>query len=192
MHNPIYGIGGSSTALVTPFLDTRVDWTALSRLVRAADRPRHRLPDRLRQHRRGRLVDPVGIRARRADGRRGRIRPCAGDRRLHRPRHFGGDRHGHRGGIGRRRRPALRGATVCEADTGRHDRSYPRHRPCDGSSHRALRCPVALGRGDRRRYRGAAARRRVDHRPEGCHRRSVAPHAAARALRRRVRAVERR
>ena len=33
MHNPIYGVGGSSTALVTPFLDTRIDWTALSRLA---------------------------------------------------------------------------------------------------------------------------------------------------------------
>jgi 4-hydroxy-tetrahydrodipicolinate synthase len=32
MHNPIDGVGGSSTALVTPFLDTRIDWTALSRL----------------------------------------------------------------------------------------------------------------------------------------------------------------
>src|ERR1700719_1010352 len=30
MHNPIYGVGGSSTALVTPFLDTRVDCTALA------------------------------------------------------------------------------------------------------------------------------------------------------------------
>jgi 4-hydroxy-tetrahydrodipicolinate synthase len=39
MHNPIYGVGGSSTALVTPFVDTRVDWTALSRLAeRQVDR----------------------------------------------------------------------------------------------------------------------------------------------------------
>ncbi len=33
MHNAISGIGGSLTALVTPFRDTRVDWTALCRLT---------------------------------------------------------------------------------------------------------------------------------------------------------------
>ncbi len=32
MHNTITGLGGSLTALATPFLDTRVDWTALSHL----------------------------------------------------------------------------------------------------------------------------------------------------------------
>jgi 4-hydroxy-tetrahydrodipicolinate synthase len=32
MHNTISGVGGSLTALVTPFHDTQVDWTALSRL----------------------------------------------------------------------------------------------------------------------------------------------------------------
>jgi 4-hydroxy-tetrahydrodipicolinate synthase len=32
MRNTISGVGGSLTALVTPFLDTHVDWTALSRL----------------------------------------------------------------------------------------------------------------------------------------------------------------
>jgi 4-hydroxy-tetrahydrodipicolinate synthase len=32
MHNPFLGLGGSLTALVTPFRDTRVDWAALSRL----------------------------------------------------------------------------------------------------------------------------------------------------------------
>lgn len=32
MHNSIAGVGGSLTALVTPFRDTRVDWNALSRL----------------------------------------------------------------------------------------------------------------------------------------------------------------
>jgi 4-hydroxy-tetrahydrodipicolinate synthase len=32
MRNPIFGIGGSLTALATPFRDTHVDWKALSRL----------------------------------------------------------------------------------------------------------------------------------------------------------------
>ena len=32
MHNPIFGVGGSLTALATPFRDTHVDWTALARL----------------------------------------------------------------------------------------------------------------------------------------------------------------
>jgi 4-hydroxy-tetrahydrodipicolinate synthase len=32
MRNPFLGLGGSLTALATPFRDTRVDWTALSRL----------------------------------------------------------------------------------------------------------------------------------------------------------------
>jgi 4-hydroxy-tetrahydrodipicolinate synthase len=32
MHNTISGVGGSLTALATPFRDTRVDWNALSRL----------------------------------------------------------------------------------------------------------------------------------------------------------------
>lgn len=32
MHNPITGVGGSLTALATPFRQTRVDWDALSRL----------------------------------------------------------------------------------------------------------------------------------------------------------------
>jgi 4-hydroxy-tetrahydrodipicolinate synthase len=32
MHNLIFGVGGSLTALVTPFRDTHVDWAALSRL----------------------------------------------------------------------------------------------------------------------------------------------------------------
>ena len=84
MHNSICGVGGSLTALATPFLDTHVDWDGPVPPVRAADRPRHRRADRLRQHRRGRLADPVGIRARRAYGGGGRCRPRAGDRRLHR------------------------------------------------------------------------------------------------------------
>ena len=32
MTKPIFGIGGSLTALATPFRDTQVDWNALSRL----------------------------------------------------------------------------------------------------------------------------------------------------------------
>jgi 4-hydroxy-tetrahydrodipicolinate synthase len=32
MRNSIFGVGGSLTALATPFRDTRVDWTALSQL----------------------------------------------------------------------------------------------------------------------------------------------------------------
>jgi 4-hydroxy-tetrahydrodipicolinate synthase len=32
MHNLIFGVGGSLTALATPFRDTHVDWTALARL----------------------------------------------------------------------------------------------------------------------------------------------------------------
>jgi 4-hydroxy-tetrahydrodipicolinate synthase len=32
MRNPITGVGGSLTALATPFRQTRVDWDALSRL----------------------------------------------------------------------------------------------------------------------------------------------------------------
>ena len=57
MQNTICGVGGSLTALATPFRDTRVDWT-LSRDVGAPDRARHRRVDRLRQHRRGRRADP--------------------------------------------------------------------------------------------------------------------------------------
>jgi hypothetical protein len=30
MNNPIYGIGGSLTALATPFREKQVDWKALS------------------------------------------------------------------------------------------------------------------------------------------------------------------
>lgn len=32
MHNPFFGVGGSLTALATPFRETRIDWAALSRL----------------------------------------------------------------------------------------------------------------------------------------------------------------
>jgi 4-hydroxy-tetrahydrodipicolinate synthase len=32
MHNPIFGVGGSLTALATPFRDADVDWNAMSRL----------------------------------------------------------------------------------------------------------------------------------------------------------------
>jgi 4-hydroxy-tetrahydrodipicolinate synthase len=32
MRNPVFGVGGSLTALATPFRDTHVDWVALSRL----------------------------------------------------------------------------------------------------------------------------------------------------------------
>ena len=192
MHNTIFGIGGSLTALVTPFRDTHVDWTALSRLSeRQIDRGTAALIVCGSTGEAASLILSEYARAVHHGGGHG-CRPRAGDRRLHRHGDRRGGCHGRRGGIRRRRRAALRGAALREADAGGHHRAYPRHRARDRSSGRALRRSVALRRGDRRRHRGAAARCRTDRRAEGCHRRCVATDPAARAVRRCLHAMERR
>ncbi len=188
MRIPISGVGGSLTALATPFRQTRVDWDALSRLAeRQIPRGTRALVVCGSTGEAAALSQSEYARAMHTWWSRPPSAPRAGDRRLLPPLHLGG------------RSPwalkaATAGVTPCYAprrptskpNAGGHLRAYPRHRPRDGSSRS---CSTM--------FRRALAWRSADDtvarlhasqdypgRPEGRHRRCVAAGSVARPLRR--------
>ena len=196
MHNPIYGLGGSSTALVTPFLDTRVDWTALSRLAeRQIDRGTACLIVCGSTGEAASLILSEYARAVRTVAKAsGRVPVIAGCTALATSAAIA---------MGIEAASAGADALLCavppyvkptQEGIIAHVRAIAH---ATDLPHRALRCPVALGRGDRRRNRGAAARRRVDDRPErstspqicraprGCARAAATPSRSGAAMTRR-------
>jgi Dihydrodipicolinate synthetase family len=139
MRNTISGVGGSLTALVTPFHDTQVDWTALSRLSeRQIDRGTAALI--VCGSTGASLIPSEYARAVRtvADTAAGRVPVIAGCTAM-------------------ATTAAIALGTLCEADAGGYHRAYPRHRARHRSPSRALRRSVAGGRGHHRRHSGAAA-----------------------------------
>jgi hypothetical protein len=117
MNNPISGIGGSLTALATPFREKQVDWKALSLLSeRQIDRGTAALVVCGSTGEAASLILPEYARTVRtvveaAAGRVPVIAGCPGHRRGH--------RHGRRGGSGGRRCAPVRRAALCEAYAGR-------------------------------------------------------------------------